>query len=71
MARRVVPVSPVAVEYSVTPLGRTLEQPFAALYGWTVEHLSDIERAQREFDGRAAAPATARDRRIGLDEDAT
>ncbi|MGI4951071.1 MAG: winged helix-turn-helix transcriptional regulator, partial [Janthinobacterium lividum] len=71
VARRVVPVSPVAVEYSITPLGRTLEQPFAALYGWTVEHLSDIEQARREFDGRAAAPASARDGRVGLDEGAT
>lgn len=52
VARRVIPVSPVAVEYSVTPLGRTLEQPFAALHGWTVQHMADIEQAQREFDGR-------------------
>ncbi|MFP3480444.1 helix-turn-helix domain-containing protein, partial [Burkholderia sp. SIMBA_057] len=27
ISRRVIPVSPVAVEYAVTPLGRTLEQP--------------------------------------------
>ncbi len=52
VARRVIPVSPVAVEYSVTPLGRTLQQPFAALYGWTVDHLPDIEQAQRDFDRR-------------------
>lgn len=52
VARRVIPVSPVAVEYSVTPLGRTLQQPFAALYAWTVDHLPDIEQAQRDFDGR-------------------
>ena len=71
VARRVVPVLPVTMEYSVTPLGRTLEQPFAALYDWTVEHLSGIGRAQREFDGRAATPAAARDGRAGLDEGAT
>ena len=73
VARRVVPVSPVAVEYSVTPLGRTLEQPFAALYGWTVEHLSDIEQAQREFDGRIGAQASAGEggRRVGFDQEAT
>ena len=52
VARRVIPVSPVAVEYSVAPLGRSLEQPFAALYAWTVDHLSDIEQAQRDFDQR-------------------
>jgi len=50
VSRRVIPMSPVAVEYAVTPLGRTLQQPFAALYSWTVEHLSDVERAQQEFD---------------------
>ena len=54
VARRVIPASPVAVEYSVTPLGRTLQQPFAALYSWTVDHLPDIEQAQRDFDRRAS-----------------
>ena len=54
VARRVIPASPVAVEYSVTPLGRTLQQPFAALYAWTVDHLPDIEQAQRDFDRHAS-----------------
>ncbi len=71
VARRVVPVSLVAVEYSVTPLGRTLEQPFAALYGWTVEHLSDIEQAQREFDGRTGGSASARSRGVGPNQTTT
>ncbi len=53
VARRVIPVSPVAVEYSVTPLGRTLQQPFAALYAWTFDHLPDVKQAQQEFDQRA------------------
>ena len=53
LARRVIPASPVAVEYSVTPLGRTLQQPFAALHGWTVQHLSEVEKAQQAFDRRA------------------
>ncbi len=54
VARRVIPVSPVAVEYSVTPLGRTLQKPFAALYDWTVEHRTEIERAHKAFDKRLA-----------------
>lgn len=54
VARRVIPVAPVAVEYSVTPLGRTLQRPFAALYHWTVEHREEIERAQKNFDKRLA-----------------
>lgn len=50
--RCVIASSPIAVEYSLTPLGRTLQSPFAAIYGWAIEHQCDIERAQREFDQR-------------------
>ncbi len=50
VARRVFPVSPVAVEYSITPLGRTLQAPFTALYDWTVKHEDDIAKARRSFD---------------------
>ena len=50
VARRVIATSPVAVEYSLTPLGRTLQEPFQAVYAWTVDHLPDIERAKAAFD---------------------
>ena len=50
VARRVIPISPVAVEYSITPLGLSLQQPFAALYAWTVDHLSEVREAQEAFD---------------------
>ncbi len=50
LARRVIPVSPVAVEYSITPLGRTLQEPLTALYDWTVSHQLDIVEAQKGFD---------------------
>jgi DNA-binding HxlR family transcriptional regulator len=50
VARRVIPVSPIAVEYSITPLGRTLQEPFAALYDWSVSHQLDIMEAQKSFD---------------------
>lgn len=50
--RRVHPGPPVAVEYAITPLGRTLEGPFTALHAWTMEHLPAVERARRAFDGR-------------------
>ena len=48
--RRVIPSSPVGVEYSITPLGRSLQPPFLALYDWTVEHLNEVEQAQLIFD---------------------
>lgn len=51
--RRVLPTSPVGVEYSLTPLGRSLREPFLHLYSWTVEHNEQIERSQQEFDARA------------------
>lgn len=52
VARRVIPLSPVAVEYSVTPLGRTLQEPFAVLYAWTRDHCEEIDAARRAFDAR-------------------
>lgn len=59
VARRIVPVSPVAVEYRMTALGRTALPPVLAVYAWTVEHLPAVDRARRAFD---AAPGRAPDR---------
>jgi DNA-binding HxlR family transcriptional regulator len=50
--RTVLPTSPVGVEYSLTPLGESLREPFGHLYAWTVEHGTQIERAQQAFDHR-------------------
>lgn len=55
LSRRVIPVSPVGVEYEITPLGRSLQDPFKALYRWTMDHLDTVETARRRFDERAAA----------------
>ncbi|KGM32167.1 winged helix-turn-helix transcriptional regulator [Inquilinus limosus] len=53
VARTVLPTSPVAVEYSITDLGRTLQVPFGAVYEWAINHLHEIEQAQETYDGRA------------------
>ena len=53
LTRRVIPASPVAVEYQISPLGRTLQTPFKALYAWTVDHLPEVEAARARFDARA------------------
>lgn len=50
--RRVIPVSPVAVEYSLTPLGRTLQKPFLVLSEWALHHHKDIDAAQQCYDER-------------------
>ncbi len=48
--RHVTTTSPIAVVYSITPLGRTLREPFQALYAWAIEHQAELTRAQRRFD---------------------
>ncbi len=52
VARRVIPLSPVAVEYSLTTLGRTLQGPFISLSEWALKHQRDIEAAQKRFSSR-------------------
>lgn len=53
ISRKVLATSPVAVEYAITDLGRTLQAPFGAVYDWAINHLDDIEEAQRRYDARA------------------
>lgn len=55
VSRRVIPVSPVAVEYEITALGRTLQEPLSAMHVWTLTHGAEVEEAQQAFDQRAAA----------------
>ena len=52
--RRVLPTSPVGVEYSLTALGESLRGPFTALYEWTVAHAHEIESRQRDYDRRSS-----------------
>jgi DNA-binding HxlR family transcriptional regulator len=54
VARRVIAASPIAVEYEITPLGRTLQPPFKALYAWTMASMPEVEAARRRFDARLA-----------------
>lgn len=51
--RKVVTVSPIAVVYSITPLGRTLQDPFLALYDWALAHETELQEAHRRFDAQA------------------
>jgi DNA-binding HxlR family transcriptional regulator len=53
--RTVLPTSPVGVEYSLTPLGESLREPFGHLYDWTVEHSEEIQSSQRAYDTRVDA----------------
>jgi DNA-binding HxlR family transcriptional regulator len=49
--RRVVNERPVAVEYRITPLGKSLREPIDALLDWTTAHMADVEQARARFDG--------------------
>lgn len=51
--RRVLPTSPVGVEYSLTPLGESLREPFGRLYDWTVDHAEEIRARQIDYDRRS------------------
>lgn len=54
LVERVVhPVVPPMVEYSLTPLGRTLVEPLHALTRWSEEHYHEMNMAALE--SRAAA----------------
>lgn len=45
---------PVAVTYSLTPLGETLTQAAASLTHWAENHMEEIQCAQRLYDDRRA-----------------
>ncbi|MCS7480756.1 winged helix-turn-helix transcriptional regulator [Umezawaea endophytica] len=53
IVRRVLPTSPIGVEYSLTPLGESLREPFGRLYAWTVENVDEIQARQQDYDRRA------------------
>ena len=57
ITRRVLATSPVAVEYSITPLGQTLQTPCRAVYDWSIEHLDELEEAKRLYDAKQADPS--------------
>lgn len=52
--RRLLSSRPIAVEYRITPLGKTAREPIDALLGWASAHLQEIERARRLFDAEPA-----------------
>ena len=48
--RVVVSSRPVAVEYRITPLGKTMREPVDALLAWARTHMPAIERARLDYD---------------------
>ena len=48
--REVFPTVPVTVEYSITPLGKTLAEVVRGLTVWAEENMNTILQAQRRYD---------------------
>lgn len=50
ISRKVLPTRPIGVEYTITDLGCSLREPFAALYSWSLVNGPALERAQCAYD---------------------
>lgn len=50
ITRHVFPTKPPSVEYRLSPLGRSMLDPLAALVEWAERNHSDIQRARTRFD---------------------
>ncbi|GAA2441253.1 helix-turn-helix domain-containing protein [Actinomadura vinacea] len=48
--RMIASTRPLAVEYRITPLGKTLQDLIDALLSWSTVNLPDVERARERFD---------------------
>jgi DNA-binding HxlR family transcriptional regulator len=56
--RRAFPTVPVTVEYSLTPLGRTLGEPLAAIRAWAEEHVEEVLAARERYEAAARKTRT-------------
>lgn len=52
IARQAFPTVPVTVEYSITPLGRTLAETVEALARWAEAHIESVLAAQAAYDAQ-------------------
>jgi DNA-binding HxlR family transcriptional regulator len=50
LERVVLATRPVAVEYRIAPLGRTIQDLVDALLRWTTINMPDVEKARERFD---------------------
>lgn len=55
ITRSVLMTSPPGVEYAITPLGRSLQEPCVALAAWVATHSAFVLQAQASYDGAQAS----------------
>jgi DNA-binding HxlR family transcriptional regulator len=55
--RRAIATVPVTVEYSITPLGKTLAAAVDPLRDWAERNLKEVLAAQRRYDAQQQAKA--------------
>lgn len=61
VTRTIYPEVPPRVEYGLTELGKTLQEPISGLWDWSAEHHGAIMEARSIYDNRAVAmPAEPR-----------
>ena len=56
VTRTIHPVIPPRVEYTLTPMGRTLLDTIGQLVNWTDSHLPEIQAARAAYDAKHASP---------------
>lgn len=55
VSRKATPTVPVTVEYSITPLGRTLSATVDPLRLWAESHIDQVLTAQQRYDSGSPA----------------
>ena len=59
VTRTVLPTQPIGVEYAITPLGLSLQAPFAMLCDWAIVHGAAIDEALLAHDRSKAGIDTS------------
>jgi DNA-binding HxlR family transcriptional regulator len=57
VSRKAIPTVPVTVEYSITPLGKTLSATVDSLRVWAETHIDKVLKAQKQYDAGAKRKA--------------
>lgn len=54
VTRTVYATVPPRVDYELTPLGRSLNRPMAAVRAWAEQHVNEVQEARAAYDGASS-----------------